>query len=161
MKQFLVLSVSLAILFFGIQGTSSAQVRWGVGGNTGLALATSPSSADFIFGPSAEVLFGKGPAVGTEFNIFTATGTPIEWATYFKYYFTIPGSKVKPFVDSGFGIVFVSGGPFFDIRFGGGANFEVGRNIYIVSDLQFGPIFTSGTTQFNILIRGGIQYVVP
>ncbi len=139
---------------------ASSQVRWNVGGNTGLVIVTSPSSADFTFGPSAEVLFGKGLAVGTEFNIFTGTGTPIEWANYFKYYFAVPGSKMKPYADAGFGLLFVTGGPYFDIRFGGGVGFPVARNLYVGPDLQLGPVFATGNTRFVILIRGGIRYEI-
>lgn len=125
-----------------------------------MSIVTSPSSADFTFGPNAEILFGKGLAVGTEFNIFTGTGTPIEWANYFKYYFTVPGSKIKPYGNAGFGLLFVTGGPYFDIRFGGGAGFPVARNLYVGPDLQLGPVFATGNTRFVILIRGGIHYEI-
>ena len=141
--------------------SSSAQVKWVVGGNMGMSISTSPSSVDMTFGPMAEVLFGKGPAVGTEFNIITGTGTPIEWANYFKYYFTVPGSRIKPFADAGFGLIFVTGGPYFDIRFGGGANFELARNLYIAPELQLGPVFVTGGARFIIQFRGGIRYQIP
>ncbi|MFN0157803.1 MAG: hypothetical protein ACKVRP_07005 [Bacteroidota bacterium] len=159
MKQALALLVVTGFLILNSPDASS-QVRWNVGGNTGLVIVTSPSSADFTFGPSAEVLFGKGLAVGTEFNIFTGAGTPIEWANYFKYYFTVPGSKIKPYANAGFGLLFVTGGPYFDIRFGGGAGFPVARNLYIGPDLQLGPVFATGNTRFVILIRGGLRYEI-
>jgi hypothetical protein len=139
---------------------ADAQVKWSVGGNMGLVITTSPSSADFGFGPMSEVLIGKGPAVGTEFNIVTVSGTAVDWSTYFKYYFTIPGSKIKPYANVGFGLLFWTGGPFFNLRFGGGANFEVARNLYIAPDIQMGPVFASGATPFTIAIRGGIRYEV-
>ena len=160
MKRHTLLLVAVALAITVLQHTSQAQVRWSLGGNMGIVIATSPSSADFGFGPMAEVLFGRGPAVGTEFNIVTVPGTALDWSTYFKYYFTVPGSKTKPYVNAGFGLVFLTGGPYFSIRFGGGANFEVARNLYIAPDLQLGPIFASGTTVFNIMIRGGIRYEV-
>jgi hypothetical protein len=160
MKRFF-LAPAVGVLFtLGLSAPSSAQVKWSIGGNTGLAISTSPSSADFTIGPMAEVMFGKGLAVGTEFNIYTGTGTPVEWANYFKYYFSIAGSKVKPYANGGFGLVFATGGPYFDLRFGGGANFEIARNLYIAPELQLGPVFVTGNTNFNILIRGGIRYEV-
>jgi hypothetical protein len=152
---------AVLILLVLAMPASHSQVKWVVGGNMGMGISTSPSSADFTFGPMAEVLFGKGPAVGTEFNIFTATGTPIEWANYFKYYFAIPGSSVKPYADAGFGLVFATGGPYFDIRFGGGANFEIARGLSVAPDLQLGPVFATGNTNFIILIRAGMRYQIP
>ena len=161
MKRMLAVAMSMVLLScFVFESNADAQVRWCVGGNMGMAIATSPSSADFTFGPMSEVMFGKGPAVGSEFNIATATGTPVDWANYFKYYFTVPGSRVKPYANAGFGLVFITGGPYFDIRFGGGANFEIARNLYIAPDLQLGPVFATGNTQFVILIRGGIRYEI-
>jgi hypothetical protein len=160
MKRFVVCMLALACVGIFSPATSDAQVHWSVGGNMGMSISTSPSSADFAIGPMAEVLFGKGPAVGTEFNIITATGTPIEWANYFKYYFTVPGSKVKPYANGGFGLIFITGGPFFDVRFGGGANFEVAHKFFIAPDLQLGPVFVTGNTQFIIMIRAGARYEI-
>jgi hypothetical protein len=158
MKRFCAVAFCLTFFALGIQSYARAQVKWSVGGNMGIVIATSPSSADLGFGPMAEVLLGRGLAIGSEFNIITATGTPIEWANYFKYYFMVPGSKIKPFANGGFGLVFQTGGPYFDIRFGGGANFEVGRNLYIAPELQLGPVFATGNTQFIIQFLGGIRY---
>jgi hypothetical protein len=153
----------LSLSFLFITGAASAQsVRWVVGGNMGLSIGSGGggSSAGFHFGPMAEVLFGKGMAAGTEFNINSQAGTPIEWATYFKYYFAVSGSKLKPYADIGPSLYFVTGGPYFGIRFGGGVGFPVAKNLYIGPDLQFGPVFTTGSTSFVILIRGGVRYEI-
>jgi hypothetical protein len=80
MRRHLILPFATTLICALLIPTAAAQVRWNIGGNMGLGIATSPSSADFTFGPMSEVLFGKGPAVGTEFNITTGTGTPIDWS---------------------------------------------------------------------------------
>lgn len=168
MKRWYILGI--AALLLTLSGTSQAQVKWIVGGNMGLSITSGggASSTDFTFGPMAEVLFGKGPAVGTEFDITTATGTPITWANYFKYYFAIPGSTIKPYAHAGFALIFQTGGPYVFIPFGGGASFGVARNLYVSADLTLGPVFVSspfpgvpGTTNFNIVIRPGIRYEIP
>ena len=100
-------------------------------------------------------------AVGTEFNINKQGGTPIEWANQFKYYFDVPQSNIKPYADGGFNLFFITGGPYFGIRFGGGANFPIAPNLYIPADLQLGPVFASGSTVFYIAITSGIRYELP
>jgi len=141
---------------------SSAQVRWIAGGNMGLSIATGGGSTDagFHIGPMGEVVFNKQFAVGSEFDINTQPGTPVEWANYFKAYFLVPGSKIKPYADGGFGLVFLTGGPYFDLRFGGGANFPVANKLYIPADLQLGPVFITGFTRFVIIFRSGIRYEI-
>ncbi|MBI5475046.1 MAG: hypothetical protein HY961_22105 [Ignavibacteriae bacterium] len=173
MKKNLAVVVGLSLLFVATVGTLHSQVKWIVGGNMGLGITTGSgySSTDFTFGPMAEVLFNKNIGVGTEFDITTATGTPITWANYFKYYFTIPGSNIKPYAHAGLGLVFATGGPFFFIPFGGGASFGVAKNLYVSADLTLGPEFYSvgggfygysqSTTLFIITIRPGIRYEIP
>jgi hypothetical protein len=142
--------------------TTPAQVKWMVGGNLPLSIATGGGSTDagFHFGPMGEVIFSKNFAIGTEFNINTQAGTPVEWADYFKYYFTVPGSKIKPYADAGFGLYFITGGPYFDIRFGGGAMFPIANKLYVPADIQLGPVFITGFTRFVILLRSGIRYEI-
>ena len=124
------------------------------------ATTTSSTSAGLQIGPTAEVIFNKTYAVVTSFNINTEGGTPIEWQNTFKYYFNVSGSQIKPYADAGFSLVFVTGGPYFGIPFGGGALFPIAKNLYIPADLQFGPLFLTGKTAFAIEATTGIRFVI-
>ena len=165
MKRAFMMACLVVVMLLASTADSQAQgVKWIVGGNMGISISTGGwggADAGFSFGPMAEVVFSKQFAVGTEFNINTQAGTPIEWADYFKYYISVRGSNIKPYVDAGFNLWFVTGGPYFGIRFGGGVLFNVARSIYIGPDLQLGPVFVTGSTQFLIMIRGGFRYEIP
>ncbi len=168
----LVLSASLA---------EAQSARWVVGGRLGLSISTgggtgggvpqfnaatgrfetaSSTQAGLQIGPTAEVIFAKQFAIVTEFNINTQAGTPIEWANMFKAYFAISGSKILPYADGGFSLLFVTGGPWFGIRAGGGALFPIAKDLYIPADLQLGPIFVTGSTIFFIEATTGIRYII-
>ena len=56
---------------------------------------------------------------------------------------------------------FYSGGPYFALRFGGGANFNIAPNMYIPADVQFGPVFGTASTIFYFVISSGIRYMLP
>jgi len=154
-----------AILLLALSAGAEAQTpKWTIGGNMLLSIASGGgggTSAGFTFGPMAEIVFSKQYAIGTEFNINTQAGTPVEWADYFKYYITVRGSDVKPYVNGGFSLLFMTGGPYFGIRFGGGALFKVARSMYVGPDMQLGPVFATGSTIFFIMIRGGFRYELP
>ncbi len=154
----------IALLAVLMSDVSQAQApKWVIGGNMGLTIGSGlgSTSAGFSFGPMAEVIFNRQLAIGTEFNINTTTGTPIEWSNYFKYYIASGSTKIKPYVDGGLGLLFVTGGPYFGIRFGGGAGFLVSKGMWIGPDLQLGPVFATGVTIFYIMIRGGFRYELP
>lgn len=125
---------------------------------TGQAKKKSPLRAGLQFGPTAEVIFNKNIGIVTEFNINTQSGTPIEWANLFKYYFMVSGSRIRPYADAGFSLYFVTGGPFVGIPFGGGALFPVSGNVYIPADIRFGPIFASAQTVFGITATTGVRF---
>ncbi|MDH4069927.1 MAG: hypothetical protein OEV30_05845, partial [Ignavibacteria bacterium] len=138
----------------------SAQVRWMVGGKLGLSLVTGGGSTDagLQIGPTGEVLLTRNIGLASEFTINTQAGTPIIWANYFKYYFDVQGSEIRPYADGGFFLDFVTGGPFFGIFFGGGAHFPVAPNLYIPADIQLGPIFTT-PARFTMAFTSGIRYI--
>jgi len=140
----------------------SAQVRWMVGGKLGLSLVTGGGSTDagLQIGPTGEVLLTRNIGLASEFTINTQAGTPIIWANYFKYYFDVQGSEIRPYADGGFFLDFVTGGPFFGIFFGGGAHFPVAPNLYIPADIQLGPIFTT-PARFTMAFTSGIRYIIP
>ena len=184
MKRFLALIAVIGLLSAGLISESQAQTKWVVGGRLGMSLysaggggggsyynyytgtyqsagGTSSTSAGLQLGPMAEVTFSKQFAIGTELDINTQGGTPIEWASYFKVYFNIPGSKIKPYADAGFNLFFYTGGPYFGIEGGGGANFPIAPNLYIPADLKLGPVFASGSTVFYLAVTSGIRYEIP
>jgi len=179
MNKFMSLFVVLVLLSAAFVSESQAQVKWAVGMRLGLSIGTGGPSTNYYnyytgqyeksggtsaglqFGPYGEVIFNRNMAIATAFNINTQTGTPIEWMNLFKYYFTISGSKLRPYADAGFSLIFASGGPYVSIPFGGGVLFPIAKNLYIPADIQFGPIFISGSTQFGIYITSGIRYEIP
>ncbi len=159
MNRVLLCVVTVLFLSVAIASTSDAQVRWSVGGRMGLSVGSGEggSSAGFQIGPVGEAIFNKNMAVGTELNINTQAGTIVAWEDYFRYYFSIPGSTVKPYADAGFGLWF-SGGTWFGIQFGGGALIPVAKNLYVPADIELGPVFATGSTFFYFAITSGIRY---
>ena len=121
----------------------------------------------------AEMSLNKDMAVGSEFSINTQGGTQAVWFNYFKYMFTLQGSKLRPYGDGGFMLDFASGGPYFGVLFGGGVNIPVASRLMVSPELQLGPIFSygggsyrvgplvvdvKGSSVFVIYFRGGIRY---
>jgi len=153
-------SVALVLVLLSIGAPpADAQPKWVIGGNMGLSLYDG--NAGFHFGPMTEAVFERQFAIGTALNINTQAGTPVEWPFYFKYFFKVPGSKIQPYADAGFDLYIYTGGPYFGLRFGGGANIPVARNLSVAPDLQLGPVFATGTTVFAMLIRVGLRYDLP
>jgi hypothetical protein len=184
MKRTLHTSVFLLFVSLLIVNSASSQTRWMVGGRLGMSLYTisvntggyynyytgsytgggsqSSTSAGLQIGPMAEVIFNKQMAIGTEFNINTQAGTPIEWGTYFKMYFNISGSTIRPYADAGFSLFFVTGGPYFAVKAGGGVMFEITKNLYIPADIELGPVFLGGAigTGFYLAVTSGVRYII-
>lgn len=167
-------AVAFVVALFLVGSTMSAQTHWTVGGNIGLSIYGG--AVGLHIGPMAEVLLGKSFAIGSEFNINTQGGTPLQWYPYGKYYFSISGSKLRPYANLGLGLYFYTGGPYFAIQGGGGVNIPVANKLFISPELQLGPVFGSGggsaydyygyyvggasSTVFAVIIRCGIRYEI-
>jgi len=176
MKRASLFLVSFIIILCAMSSFADAQTSWAVGGRLGISIGSyggggtaydfygfatksvSTTAAGLQIGPTGEVIFNKQFAIATEFNINTQGGTPIEWANSFKVYFPIAGSKIRPYADAGFSLWFITGGPYFGIRGGGGALFPIANKLYIPADLQLGPVFITGGTFFYIAATTGIRY---
>jgi len=136
--------------------------QYSVGGRGGLSIFSSGgSSAGLQIGPTLDVKLPQGFIAGTDFNINTQNGTPIEWAFYAKYLVNTSRPDIIPYLDGGFGLWFMPGGPYFGLRVGGGAYFPLAGNISIPADIQLGPVFTTGSTTFYFAMTSGIRYTLP
>jgi hypothetical protein len=158
MKRYFQTAACLAILLSLCLVHSSAQTKWSIGGRLGLSSLDGESGLQI--GPTAELTIRRDISFGTELNINTQAGTPVEWADYVRYVFTIPGSQIKPYADGGFSLWFVTGGPDFALRFGGGAMIPVAPKLSVPVDLHVGPVFATGSTVFYLVIAGGIRYEI-
>jgi hypothetical protein len=155
---------SVLFLLILISVTLNAQRNeFMVGGRIGLSLLNGRGggSTGLQFGPLGEYMIGKNAAIGTGFIIHTQSGTPVQWPSYFKYYFDVRGSKIKPFASGGLELWFYTGGPYFGVNFGGGAEFPISKDLYIPAELTLAPIFVpsnKGGTVFFVGITTGIRY---
>ncbi len=154
MKNALVVLVLLLLASFA----ATAQTTY-IGGRVGFS--SLASSTGLQLGATGEYAFRHDLAIGTEFNLNTQNSTPIEWANSLKYFIELPNAKFKPYVDGGFNIWFMTGGPYFGLRFGGGALFPFTENLSIPADIQMGPVFSNGSSSFYFTITSGLRYTLP
>ena len=154
------LACVLALAALAVLLTSSTlhAQEWAVGGRAGIS---SFNDAGFQFGPTLDYQFQKDMLLGTDLTINSQGGTPIGWHNYFKYLLHVPKEDVTPYLDGGFNLWFVTGGPYFGLQFGGGVYFKVAPNMYVPADIQFGPIFTTGSSTFYFAATSGIRYILP
>jgi hypothetical protein len=149
-KKILLAAVILMVHFGTNRGYSQ---DWSLGGNMGLSLLDG--SAGFHVTPMAELIFNGTMAVGTEFSINTQYGVPLFWYPYFKYYFNIGGSKLRPYASAGPVMTFnTPNAPSFGILFGGGVNIPIAHRLFLTPDVQFGPIFDVGGGEYPFVLSG-------
>jgi hypothetical protein len=146
--------VMAAVIIAGLFGTARGYSQhWSLGGNMGLS--SLGGSSGFHFTPAAELVFNRNMGVGSEFSINTQYGMPLMWYPYFKYYFSIRGSQVRPFANVGPVLAMnVPNGPCFGILFGGGVNIPLAKGLYLGPDVLLGPIFGYGGGTFPFILRG-------
>ena len=149
-------------MVFGVFGLTASAQQMSIGGRGGLSIFSSQgSSAGLQLGGTFDYALRKNILLGSELNLNTQGGTPVEWANYGKYLIDVSRSNLIPYVDGGFNLWFVTGGPYFGLRFGGGAYFKISNNLYVPADIQLGPVFTSGSSTFYFAMTSGIRYILP
>lgn len=156
MKQMMLLFLPVSLLMF-VHSTAAQEMA--IGGRGGFSVFSS--TLGIQIGPTFDYKFQPGWLVGSEFNINTQGGTPVEWGNYVKYLMPSTMKDVQPYLDGGFGLWFVTGGPYFGLRAGGGAWFKIAPDMYVPADIQLGPVFSSGSNVFYFAITSGIRYVLP
>lgn len=155
-------SIALFVFVFLLLNICTAQQAISVGGRGGLSIFSSGgSSTGLQFGPTFDYEIQRSILLGSELNINTQGGTPIEWGNYVKYLIDVPRSDIRPYIDGGFGLWFYTGGPYLGLRFGGGAYFPIGPNLMVPADITLGPVFTSGSSTFYFALTSGIRYTIP
>jgi len=144
--------VAFAVIVL-VNVTQAHSQHWSLGGNVGLSLLGG--SAGFHVTPMSEFLFNRNMGIGTEFSINTQYGTPLIWYPYFKYYFGIRNSRLKPYANAGPVLtVNVSSSPSFGILFGGGVNIPIANRLYLAPDVIFGPMFGVGGGRYPLVLYG-------
>lgn len=143
-----------AVILMSLFGTTTGlSQHWSLGGNIGMS--SFDGSAGFHFTPVAEMLFNSSMGVGTEFSINTQYGMPILWYPYFKYYFRLHDSKVRPYANVGpVMMVNILNAPYFGILFGGGANIPIAHKLFLAPDATFGPVFGVGKRTYALTLYG-------
>lgn len=151
MRRYLVTAAAIAAVLLGTSRGYSQ--NWSLGGNMGLSLLGG--SAGFHLTPMAELLFNRNVGVGSEFSINTQYGVPLLWYPYFKYYFSIRGSKLKPYANIGPVLTLnIPNAPYFGILFGGGVNIPIANKVYLAPDILLGPVFGVGGGAYNLFLYG-------
>jgi len=147
-KYFFAAAVITTVLVGTTRGYSQ---HWSLGGNMGMSLLNG--SGGFHLTPMAELLFNQNMGVGSEFSINTQYGVPLLWHPYFRYYFNIRGSKLRPYANAGPVLTLnIPNAPHFGILFGGGINIPIADGLYLAHDILLGPIFgVGGGTRFIFL----------
>jgi hypothetical protein len=120
-----------------------------------MGLSLLGGSAGLHLTPMAELRFNRNFGVGTELSINTQYGVPLLWYPYFKYYFGIRGSNLRPYANGGPVMTLnIPNAPNFGILFGGGVNIPIADNLYLAPDILLGPVFGVGGGTYPIVLYG-------
>lgn len=159
LKGTLFICVMILLSSFTTNAQSMSRNKIVIGGRFGISVLDG--TAGLQLGPMGKYYLNTDMAIGSEFNINTQGGTPIEWNGSFFYNLESTRPNITPYLDGGMSLWFYSGGPDFALRFGGGVDFNIAPNMYIPADVQFGPVFGGGSTAFYFVISSGIRYTLP
>lgn len=151
MKKYLITAAVIAATLVGT--TRGYSQHWSLGGNMGLSLLGG--APGFHFTPTAEFIFNRNMAVGSEFSINTQYGAPLILLPYFKYNFGIRGSQLKPYASAGPLLAFnIPNGPSFGFLFGGGVSIPIANRLYLAPNVLLGPVFGYGGGRLPLVMTG-------
>ena len=151
MKRYL--AVALVTVAFLVGASSGYSQRWSIGANMGLSVIDG--TAGFHFTPVAEFLFNHTMGIGSEFSANTQFVSPVLWYPYFRYYFSIRDSKLRPYANLGpLFALHLSSSPAFGILLGGGLNIPIAGKFYLAPDFVLGPVFGVGGATIPFILPG-------
>jgi len=135
-----------------------------IDGKFGLSIFSDGIGTGLLFGGGLDIpVQPKSLFIRPELNITTHSSTPVEIAGVLKY--NLPSTQndqTTLYADGGFGLWFMTHGPYFGLNFGGGAIFPLQNSqLKIPAEIRFGPIFYSGSTIFQIALTTGIRFDLP
>ncbi len=128
---------------------------------TGFSLARADETTPklgFQVGGLLEYVTEYNLAFGTEVNLNTQKGMPIEWALQIKYYFDTKVTGLKPYIDIGGDLWFFTGGPYAGARIGAGMDLQLSRKFVIPLDFQFGQVFIGDDNASYFAGTTGIKF---
>ena len=142
--------VMVAVLAGAPQGYAQ---HWAVGANMGLSVMDG--TAGFHFTPVAEFLINHTMGIGTEFSANTQFVSPVLWYPYFRYYFIIRDSRLRPYANLGpLFALHLSSSPAFGLLLGGGLNIPIAGNFSLAPDFVLGPVFGVGGATYPFILPG-------
>jgi len=157
MKKFLAIIFVISLLIGG--DLFSQTFYYGV--RTGFSLARADEETPrlgFQVGGLLEYVTEHNLAFGTEVNLNTQKGAPIEWALQIKYYFDTKVMGLKPYIDIGGDLWFFTGGPYAGARIGAGMDLQLTRDFVIPLDFQFGQVFIGDDTSSYFAGTTGVKF---
>jgi hypothetical protein len=147
------LAVAIVLVAFLVSATKGYSQHWSVGANMGLSVMDG--TAGFHFTPVAEYLVNPAMGIGSEFSANTQYVSPVLWYPYFRYYFGISNSRLRPYANAGpLFALHLSSSPSFGILLGGGVNIPVTGKLSLAPDLVFGPVFGVGGATYPFILPG-------
>jgi hypothetical protein len=109
-------------------------------------------------GAQLEYVFSSNIAFGSELNINTQPGIPIDWVLQVKYYFKLKQKEIIPFIGVGTQVWFFEGGPYYAASVGAGVDLWLSKKFIVPIDLQFGRIFIDEGEVISFAGTVGIKY---
>ncbi len=156
-KYFLIISI-----LFLVFNTQTFSQRAYYGARLGLSLARADETTPKLglqAGGLLEYVTASNLSFGTELNLNTQKGMPIEWALQIKYYFETSVKGLLPYVGIGGDMWFFGDGPYFGGKVIGGMDMQLGRHFAIPLDFQWGQVFIGDDTAYYFGGSTGIKFI--